>query len=137
MRNLLAILFAALIMLSGMHPVVSTHFCCGSLAAVKWSFSGENASCGMSVTGESSSETIVKSLCCENEKAVFSTDENYTPSLFHFALTPELTSIILSIPLSVLISEVSATSSYFYTGSPPGDSDSGKTSLSGLCTFRI
>lgn len=136
MKNVLAILFAALILLSGMHPALSTHYCCGSVAAVKWSFSGDNASCGMPEDKSVPVETIIKALCCHNEKAVYSTDENYTPSSFHFNLTPEFINIF-TLPAELLFSEVSENSSYYYTGSPPGDLNAGTKSLSGLCTFRI
>ena len=136
MKNTLAILFAALILLSGMHPAISTHYCCGHIAAVKWSFSGENATCGMSYSTEAPSETIVEPLCCENEKAVFATDENYTPASFNFIFAPELTSLFL-LPVKAPASEVNQFTSYFYTGSPPGDLEAGNLSLSGLCTFRI
>lgn len=136
MKNTFAILFAALILLSGMHPSISTHFCCGNIAAVKWSFSGENATCGMVESDDTHSGTILKALCCENEKAVYATDDNYSPTSFHFNFTPDVATLFL-IAYKVLITEANQSSTYFYTGSPPGDLEAGSLSLSGLCTFRI
>ncbi len=120
-----------------MHPAISTHICGGSIAAVKMSFSGEHATCGMPDAANIPGEDVLNPFCCHNEMAVYSTDKDYTPATFHFNLSPELTTVFLNVPAGILISEVNESSSYYYTGSPPGDLEAGAVSLSGLCTFRI
>lgn len=120
-----------------MHPAISTHFCGGNIAAVKMSFSGEHATCGMPDAMEIPGEEVLNPFCCHNDLAVYSTDENYTPASFHFNLSPELTTVFLNVPAGILVSEVYESSSYYYAGSPPGDLEAGVVPLSGLCTFRI
>ena len=46
-EKLLSISFALLILLSGMHFTIDTHYCGGEFAASKASFLGELVSCGM------------------------------------------------------------------------------------------
>jgi len=50
MKKLLSILFAGMLLLSGMHMSMATHLCGGELAAVKWSFSGEMQVAGWKMT---------------------------------------------------------------------------------------
>jgi hypothetical protein len=47
MKRIFPILFSLLGFLSGMHISLATHYCQGKIAATKFSFYGEKASCGM------------------------------------------------------------------------------------------
>jgi hypothetical protein len=107
MKKFTAILFAVLILASGMHPAISAHLCGESVAAVKWSFTGENASCGMPTHDqEIPREGIINQACCENVTAVFSVDEDYSPTSFDFNMTPELSPVIYTLVTNLMLVEL-------------------------------
>jgi hypothetical protein len=86
MRKLYSILFAVFILLTGMHFTVASHFCGGRVAATKVSLTGKMASCGMEsdLKTNNSLKTGLTSHCCDNDISVYSVDNNYMPSVFHF-----------------------------------------------------
>jgi hypothetical protein len=66
-----------------MHLTVASHFCSGELAAVKYSFTGEKASCGMEeYNGPQSVNGEIHTNCCKDKIAAYTVDGNYFPS-FH------------------------------------------------------
>jgi hypothetical protein len=80
MRKILSILFAALVLTSGMHLTVATHICCGELAAVKWSLTGEKATCGMEEgSAPCSKNGELNTNCCKNLVVACTADQNYYP----------------------------------------------------------
>jgi hypothetical protein len=84
MKKFLTIPLALLILLSGMHFTVATHYCGGSLAATRLSFSGKQATCGMNMhKSENTTETQISRQCCDDKIAVYQVDNNYSPSTFH------------------------------------------------------
>ena len=81
MKNIISIFLIVLILLSGLHLSVATHYCSGELADIKVSFTGQKGSCGMA--GEKDNSPLIngfKSHCCDNILNTFSVDQNYTPS---------------------------------------------------------
>ena len=64
MKKLFSILFAAIVLVSGMHLSVATHFCGGEISQVKLSFTHENATCGMCGDKESALENGFKNEDC-------------------------------------------------------------------------
>jgi hypothetical protein len=81
MKRLFSILFASLILFSGLHLTVASHICCGELAAVKYSFTGEKATCGMEDnTGSCPANGEIDTNCCKNRVASCTSDSNYFPS---------------------------------------------------------
>lgn len=138
MKKYLTIPVAMLILLSGMHFTVATHFCGGEIASTKISVTGKLASCGMTSDEKSktSSETSFASNCCEDEIAVYSVDSDYTTSQFHAA---EITLTILHgsyIPefsfhsISPLLTNLS-------NASPPGNYMVTAVNRTDICVFRI
>ena len=139
MKRILSILFAALIVLSGMHLSLATHLCGGEIAAVKWSLSEEKASCGMNMPQPSCSaeKTIIPESCCKDEIADFVVDNNYNPStlqlnapLFHLLkvfLIPENTG-----SLAIATSYTRNTNVQ-----PPGSFPANAVSLLDICVFLI
>ena len=139
MKKFFTIPLALLILLSGMHFTIATHFCGGEIAATKVSLSGREASCGMISDHRSnnSTETQISSKCCDNEFAVYKTDSDYSPSAFHFK---EITQNILhefQIPevfsfhstLSLLTNRANV--------SPPDCYLANAVSMADICVFRI
>jgi hypothetical protein len=78
MKRVFSLLFAVLILLSGMHLTVASHLCGGELAAVKWSLTGKKASCGMQESQlPVSGNGAIESDCCKNRIASCESDGNY------------------------------------------------------------
>ena len=81
MKRVFSILFASLILLSGLHFTVASHICCGQLAAVKYSITGEKATCGMEEDGNViPGNGAIHSDCCKNHINACSSDGNYFQS---------------------------------------------------------
>ncbi len=138
MKKFLAISFALLILLSGMHFTIATHYCGGHIAATKLSFSGKVATCGMiSDKPDNSAETRFSRHCCEDEVEVYKINTDYSPSSFnaksitqsilHEFYIPGGFSFHSSFPL--LINPPNA--------SPPGCYLANAVSMADICIFRI
>jgi hypothetical protein len=64
-----------------MHLTVATHICCGELAAVKWSLTGEKATCGMEEGSAPCSKSgELNTNCCKNIVTACAADNNYYPA---------------------------------------------------------
>jgi hypothetical protein len=138
MKKGLSILFAGLILLTGMHLSVATHFCGGELASVKMSFTGEEATCGMEIPQSSCPvhKEVTPQSCCRNEVSNFAVD-NYNPSSFQISqllkktIYPAAASFI-----ALQHSQIYAFHSYTYI-SPPYRANSNAVKLPDICVFRI
>ena len=138
MKKLFSISFACLILLSGMHFSVATHICGGKVAAIKYSFTGEIASCGMeSDKSGCPSENTIASNCCHNKIAIYTVDSNYSPSTFSIE---EITQKVLHtsyIPVNYTFNSYFLTSSLYTDVGPPNRLLASEVSLSDICVFRI
>ena len=138
MKKFLSISFAFLILLSGMHLTVATHYCGGKLAASKISVLGELASCGMEdpVDRCQLPGKHISSNCCTNKTAVFTVDNNYAPSFSEFKASSQLDLPLFNIPVSyqlqVVVSNLLNTNVH-----PPGNYLVSDVSLPDICVFRI
>lgn len=138
MKKTLSILFASLILLSGMHLSIAKHFCGGEFAAVKWSLSGAKATCGM----ESDENTCpnhngISSNCCRNEVAVYAIDSNYSPSSFQFKAATQLMSHVFIIPSGLLFHATTVSFSAHTSVIPPDNIAVSAVNLADICVFRI
>lgn len=138
MKKLLSISFAFLILLSGMHLSVATHICGGKVAAVKWSFSGEKATCGM----ESAKQTCpshngIASNCCHNKLSVYTTDNNYNPSTFQVKEVTKSLLQVFDVPVSISFNSSIAANSLRNNVIPPDIALTSAVSLEEICIFRI
>ena len=139
MKKFSVIPVALLILLSGMHMTVATHFCGGKVAATRVSFSGESASCGMENRDKatSSSETRISSHCCYNEFAIYLIEDDYAPSGFQ---SGDFHSFSL---WHSFVSSVTAEKTHLFTASnttevrPPGYFMSTAVNRTDICVFRI
>jgi hypothetical protein len=138
MKKGLSILFAVLILVSGMHFSIAKHICGGEVAGIKWSFSGKIADCGM----ENNKSTCPSpggfaSNCCQNEIAYYAVDGNYYPT---FNQSKEVTKSLLQvlfIPLSSTVTSLFNNSPLYANVSPPDNSLASSVSLAGICILRI
>src|ERR1035437_6539440 len=123
MKKLLSISFALLILLSGMHFTIATHYCGGELSASKVSFSGKLASCGMESDVNQCKSSGIHPLadCCHNKVSVLAVDHNYAPTFTFFkSFAPNLLQVF-EIPACIHIHSLTAVNLLCTNVSPPGN----------------
>ena len=139
MKKLFSILFASLIILTGMHLSVATHLCAGEVAAVKWSLSDEKASCGMEMATpvSSSDKNIQAENCCKDEISFYAVDSNYNPSTLQINKPVNQLLQVFYIPsdLGILFGITNPSSNTNIQ--PPGKSIASAVSLPDICVFLI
>ena len=139
LRKGVSISLVLLLLAATIHLSVATHYCGGIVAAVRVSFSGEPATCGMECQGNEYplTGTIMTTHCCDDVLTSFTIDNIYTPS---YSVLPELLqnniqAFNLLNGLPVLSGNVLKS---FYTNiKPPGELMSSAVDLSDICVFRI
>ena len=138
MKNILTILLASFILLSGMNLSVARHFCGGEVADVKISFSGAKASCGMEDNEEACPVNgDVTSNCCRNDLSVFTVDNYFNSSNLQIKEVSQPVSQLFFLPLiQSLYSFVLAFQAYT-DSSPPDKLIANGVSLPKICVFRI
>jgi hypothetical protein len=136
MKKLFSIVFAMLILFSGMHVSLATHICGGEVAAMKLSFSGQKASCGMPESKTDCDGSVnVKSNCCHNKVAFYSVDKNYNPSTVQFKSFSN--NLIQAFIIPVSLTQNSTFKTQNSTVFPPGNLLASNVSLTDICVFRI
>ena len=138
MKKIISIIFAFLILLSGIHFTVATHFCGGEFAASKISLSGELATCGM----ESDFYYLLPGVhfenhCCDNQVSVFAVDKNYTSAFSAFVLHPNTILNIFLLPENIAFQSHSLSALFDSDVSPPGTIQNTEVYLAKICVFRI
>ncbi len=139
MKKGFSIAMAVLVLLTGLHLSVASHFCCGKLAAVKISITAEKATCGMEDEAELTSPPgkFFKSHCCANELSTLSVDSNYSPST---SLSIDLTHKIVPVfatPVLEVVREFAFAYNSHPVFSPPGIFRKNSVDLTAICVFRI
>ena len=139
MKKGFSIAMAVLVLLTGLHLSVASHFCCGKLAAVKISITAEKATCGMEDDGEISAPSgkIFKTHCCINELSTLSVDSSYSPST---SLSIDFTHIIVPVfatPVLEVVPELAFAQYSCPIFSPPGIFRRNSVDLTAICVFRI
>ena len=138
MKKLFSISFALLIFLSGMHFSIATHICGGEVAAVKWSFSGEKATCGMETPIQTCPlHNSIASNCCQNKISVYTIDNNYNPSTFQLKEVTKNLLQVFDIPVSISLNSTIAANSLRNNVVPPDIALTSAVSLEEICIFRI
>lgn len=139
MKKAVSILIAGIILLSGAHLSVSTHFCQGHYIATKISLTGEKATCGMpSDADNNSGQEQFKQNCCNNNIAQLAVDSNYEQSTFgHLPEVKDHELLAVAFALTTFIFSLSLFSSPITLEFPPGGSYTRKVDLSFICTLLI
>ncbi|MDD4970984.1 MAG: hypothetical protein PHT07_16270 [Paludibacter sp.] len=139
MKKLFSILFAGMILLSGMHLSIASHFCGGELAAVKWSVLDEKAGCGMEMVKpvNSVNKTIEAENCCKDEMSFYALDNNYNPSTTQ--LNPPVNQLlqVFYIPTTLNIQFLNTNHSTNTNVQPPGQFLASAVKLPDICVFLI
>lgn len=137
MKKPIAILTALFILIAGMRLSMATHVCGGEVAAVKWSFSGETASCGMETDCNDGTTTRIATDCCHDHIASFSVDNQYkTPSVQIVHPAGGYADISL-FPVSYLRFSAELFSTLAEYTSPPDTGPIDDVDLARICTLRI
>ena len=140
MKKLFSILFAAMILLSGMHLTLATHLCGGEVSAVKLTFIHEKANCGMCSGNDKATTdiTVSNKSCCKDEMSFYVVDCNYNSS----------TSLHINKPVNDFV-QVYCVLKYFgfqflnsqhfanTYAQPPGEFLASAVNLPGICVFLI
>lgn len=139
MKKLFSILFAALILLSGMHLSLAMHLCGGEVSAVKLSFTHEKAGCGMcaSELPGSTTKTIESESCCKDEMSFLAVDTNYSPSTLQINHTVNQLLQVFDIPKTIGIQFLHTNSATNTNVQPPGNYIASAVSLPDICVFLI
>ena len=136
MKKLFSIVFTLLILFSGMHLTLATHICVGEVAAMKLSFSGEKASCGMETNNnDPRTSNSIHSNCCHDKIASYSVDKNYNQSTCQ--LKQCTVSFVQTFYIPVSLSQNSTLNTQHSSFFPPGNLLATNVSLSNICVFRI
>ena len=139
MKKFFSILFTLLILISGLHLSLATHFCGGNIAAKKVSVTGKLASCGMETSEDMCPIHGVhfNSLCCDDEVIGYSTDNIYTPTNSEVINSSQHILQVFNIPVSFSFHSFSDSTSLFTSVGPPDNLLTSAVSLAGICVFRI
>ena len=138
MKKLLSISFAILILLSGMHFTISTHYCGGLIAASKASILGEFSSCGMEGCDNNSHlpGKHFSTHCCDDKVSVLAVDNNYSPSFSEFKVISQHILQVFNIPACLRIYSLTAVNLISTSVSPPGNFMVSAVNLPYICVFR-
>ncbi|OIP82929.1 MAG: hypothetical protein AUK44_06670 [Porphyromonadaceae bacterium CG2_30_38_12] len=138
MKKIISIVFATLILLSGMHLSLATHWCGGEISQVKLSFAHENATCGMCGEAASTPLTNVSNEgCCKDEMSFFVVDSNFSP--FSFQTNQPINQLlqVFDITKTTGIQLLHTNSTTNTHVQPPGNYLAYAVSLPDICVFRI
>ncbi len=138
MKKLFSITFALLILLSGMNLTITTHICGRQVEAVKWSFTGKKANCGMKMDKETCpAKKGISANCCQDRMTVYKVDNNYKPSTYQ---SKEVTKKYLHTFATDLITLFNSHNSYVSNNGnviPPDIALTSAVYLPEICVFRI
>lgn len=140
MRKILSILFASLILISGLHISIAKHYCSGESSAFEnISVTGELATCGMEDPNDQGvlSGVYFKAHCCDNEITTLVVDNNYAPS---FSIFKAFAQPVLQVynDVEVLnLQQIVSIDPYNTNVLPPGNYLASAVSLPDICVFRI
>jgi len=139
MKKLFSILFAGMILLSGMHLSIARHFCAGELSAVKWSVLNEKAGCGMETAKQSNpvEKSYNAESCCKDAMSFYSVDNNYQPTTFQINKPAVHLLQVFYIPTSPGIQLINTKSTTNTHVQPPGKYIASAVSLPDICVFLI
>jgi hypothetical protein len=139
MKKILSILFAILILLSGIHVTIAIHYCGGELAASKVSVSGELASCGMEGPAENCplQGKQMGNHCCDDKVSVLAVENSYAPSYFEFKAISHQIVHIFNFPANIPRQSIAVLNFLYTNFRPPGNYLVSDVFLSDICVFRI
>lgn len=137
MKKILTIFMATFLLASGMQVSLDRHYCCGTLADIRLSFTGKMASCGMEQTESNCpGHAIIDRKCCEDQVTFYSITSKYYPEYFRLTLTASERNIFPQ-PMGNFISYNSFNPELINCFYPPGDNLRQRFAQNELCVLRI
>lgn len=137
MKKIVPAFLALLLLLSGMHLSVASHFCGGTLAQVKWSFNQELASCGMKGEHIASQGIVIEQPCCKDELSSYTTDGQYQfQSLELKKIVPQVIACFIA-PVSLLFKSQKPVDFLYTHVFPPGIILPNQVLQENICVFLI
>lgn len=137
MKKIVSSLLALMLLLSGMHLSVASHYCGGMLAQVKWSFIQELAGCGMEGEHNTKQGVLVDQSCCQDQISSYSTDGQYQiQSLELKKRTPQVLAFFTA-PLSLLSTTQQPAGRVLTPVFPPGKISPNQVTQEKVCVFLI
>lgn len=139
MKKILSILFAVLILFSGLNFTISTHYCGGKIADSKISLSDQIATCGMEEEhgNTCSGGSKLSSSCCSNKITDYEIDSNYSPSFTDIHFFGQTVIQVFVIPENLTIHSLTTQHLQATDTSPPGNYLINEVSLPKICVFLI
>lgn len=139
MRKGVSILFSLVLLLSGAHFTVATHFCGGEIAARRLTLSGKLATCGMEGSEGScrSSENKINFHCCDNKVVTIGIINNFNIPVSLVNDEPTQKIQAFSAPVHLKLISLQNHNIIFNDTGPPGEFSASAVKLNYICTFRI
>jgi len=139
MKKGASILFALVILLSGTHITIATHYCGGKVAASKVSLSGILASCGMEGTEESCPipGNYLATHCCDDQMNTIGIVNNFTSPISLLLENARNILQVYYVPDSQSFHSITVSNNFYTSISPPGRFSPNAVSLNDICVFRI
>jgi hypothetical protein len=138
MKGILHISLVALVIVSGMQLSIATHYCGGHLAGVRWSFSGQLATCGMENSKNTcSTGNNIATNCCRNEISYFNVDNNYNLSSAQSQEISKTVIHVFEVPISFFSNSNYLSTNVYADISPPDKTTYKALSLADIGVFRI
>lgn len=136
MKRILSIVLAVLLLASGLHLSVASHYCGGTLAQVKWSLNHDLAGCGMENDVKThSGNPEWQDACCQDLLSAWTTDGQFTastPLIAAFNLQP--ITCFNTVSLSSVETQTVMVSSFIF---PPGNLQPSRVCRNSICVYRI
>lgn len=138
MKNILTIVLASFILISGMHLSIARHICGGELAEVKVSFSDAVAACGMEkdVNTCATSEEATSN-CCRNEITRLSVDDYFGASPMQLKEVTQPVVVLFFLPLIQSLYSVEPEVQAFADVGTQANIVVHEVCLPKICVFRI
>lgn len=138
MKNILTIVLASFILISGMHLSIARHICGGEVADVKFSFTETSATCGMENNASAcSTHEKATSDCCRNEITRLSVDDYFVASSVQIKEVTQPVTVLFFLPLIQSLYSLESEVQVFTDVGAQANVIVHKVSLPKICVFRI
>lgn len=138
MKNILTIVLASFILISGMHLSIARHICGGKVADVNLSFSEAVAACGMEADASGcATHEKATSDCCRNEITKLSVDDYFAASSVQLKEVTQPVMVLFFLPLIQSLYSVESEVQAFADVGAQANIVVHDVSLPKICVFRI
>lgn len=138
MKNILTIVLASFILISGMHLSIARHICGGELADVKLSFTGIADTCGMETDAATcGAHEKATSNCCRNEITKLSVEDYFGASSLQMKEVTQPVAELFFLPIIQSLYSIESEVQAFTDIGTQANSIVHEVSLPKICVFRI